>query len=298
MGGQGGLYAAKGLQGEGRTGGLRVLYFCVLRENDCQNGRACCIICGAGGETAVEVFAPEYYRHFYCVADRCAHTCCAGWQIDIDRESLDRYMRLEGPLGDRLRRSVALAPQPHFILTEDERCPFLTAGGLCELIIRLGEGALCQICAEHPRYRNYWSDRIELGLGLVCGEAGRLILSWPRPMRLIRVGEDGEESARPPSPEETALRELRDRLIAGITDTGPAARLQEYLIYRHLADALYDGRVRERLRLIERAYAMITDGWDARSVPALVERARQFSDRVEYDDEALAAMLDAAAQEC
>ena len=34
---------------------------------------------------------PDYYKEFKCVADQCEDTCCAGWQIVIDRRSMIRY---------------------------------------------------------------------------------------------------------------------------------------------------------------------------------------------------------------
>ena len=27
---------------------------------------------------------PDYYPLFHCIADRCRHNCCIGWEIDID----------------------------------------------------------------------------------------------------------------------------------------------------------------------------------------------------------------------
>ena len=40
-----------------------------------------------------------------------------------------------------------------------------------------------------------------------------------------------------------------------------------------------------------RAYDQITAGWDGRSVADLAERARVFSNEVEYDDEKLEQLL-------
>ena len=34
---------------------------------------------------------PNYYDKFKCVADKCIDTCCAGWQILIDDESMEKY---------------------------------------------------------------------------------------------------------------------------------------------------------------------------------------------------------------
>ncbi|MBR0462814.1 MAG: flagellin lysine-N-methylase [Clostridia bacterium] len=232
----------------------------------------------------MNVYAPEYFASFRCTASACRHTCCAGWEIDIDPEALSRYERLPGAFGDRVRQSVSTEGTPHFILTEDERCPLLNGENLCDLILHEGEGALCQICRDHPRFRNYFSGRVEIGLGLVCEEATRLILSWPRPLRLVSL-EGGEPETA--TEDEQFLFSYRSEWLASISEIGPRARLKENLIYRHLSDALYDGRFEERVSFIERAYAAITDGCPVNDVESLAERARVFSDRVEYDDEAL-----------
>ena len=232
----------------------------------------------------MNLYVPDYYPAFHCVASRCRHTCCAGWEIDIDDESLARYDRLPGVFGHRVRQGIGRDGAPHFILGEGERCPLLNRENLCDLILHEGEDALCQICRDHPRFRNYYSCRIEMGLGLVCEVAARLILTWPSPLRLIRL-EGGE--AENPTEDERFLFDLRDRWLASIGEEGPRARLLETLIYRHLPDALYDGLLDERVDFIHRAYAEITSGWTDGDIDALVERARVFSDAVEYDDEVL-----------
>ena len=232
----------------------------------------------------MNIWVPEYYAGFRCLASKCAHTCCAGWEIDIDDESLARYDRLPGPFGERVRRGIDRDGTPRFRLTEDERCPLLNRDNLCELILHEGEGALCQICADHPRFRNYYSCRIEMGLGLVCEAAAKLILSWPRPLRLVRLEGNGDES---PTEDEKYLFDLRDRWIGSIREEGPRARLLETLIFRHLPDALYDGRLEARVDFIRRAWAEIVDAWTDGELSTLIERARTFSDRVEYDDEEL-----------
>ena len=124
------------------------------------------------------VFAPNYYGNFSCIAAACRHSCCVGWEIDVDDEALCRYDTVEGSLGARLQTCIdRKADPPCFILTPDERCPFLNESGLCDLITELGEDSLCHICADHPRFRNILSDRVEVGLGLCCEAAAKLILS-------------------------------------------------------------------------------------------------------------------------
>jgi len=135
----------------------------------------------------LEVF-PDYYKDFHCIAGDCRHSCCIGWEIDIDPDKLEQYLALPGPLGDRLRENISLEGDPHFILAEGDRCPFLNRSGLCDLILGLGEDCLCGICRDHPRFRNGLPGRVETGLGLCCEEAARLILGQKTPMKLEYTG--------------------------------------------------------------------------------------------------------------
>ena len=151
---------------------------------------------------------PDYYPQFHCIAERCRHNCCIGWEIDIDAGTLSAYRAMDGALGERLCASIAEdGDAPHFILGEDERCPFLNAGNLCDLILHGGEKLLCQICTDHPRYRSFFSGRTEIGVGLCCEEAARLILTKREKTALVITGEGALEE------EETALLALRGRLL-------------------------------------------------------------------------------------
>lgn len=162
----------------------------------------------------MKLYAPEYYRDFHCIAGDCRHSCCIGWEIDIDPATYAVYQSCTGALGDRLQRSIRQdGDGASFILGEGERCPFLNPDGLCELILAGGEGMLCEICSEHPRFYNFWSDRCEVGLGLCCEAAGRLILSGEQSVRLIPIGEL-EEEERQSEDEETGLLQTRDALLA------------------------------------------------------------------------------------
>lgn len=122
----------------------------------------------------MEVF-PNYYKEFKCIADKCKHSCCIGWEIDIDESSLSFYNSLDSQIGKRIRQNIE-GETPHFVLTEEERCPFLNQYGLCDIITECGEDALCDICRLHPRFSNYYSDFHETGLGLCCEEASRIII--------------------------------------------------------------------------------------------------------------------------
>lgn len=118
---------------------------------------------------------PNYYYKFQCIADRCKHNCCIGWEIDIDEETFEFYNNLDTPLGEKIRANIT-GNTPHFKLTEGDKCPLLLENGLCQIILEYGEDAICDICYLHPRFKNFYSSFTETGLGLSCCEAARIIL--------------------------------------------------------------------------------------------------------------------------
>lgn len=133
---------------------------------------------------------PDYFDNFRCIADKCRHSCCIGWEIDIDEDALRRFEGTDGELGEELRGKISTEDTPHFILSENERCPFLDERNLCRLISEKGEDFLCGICRDHPRFRSFLPGRTEIGLGLCCEAAARLILTQKDPVSIIELGND------------------------------------------------------------------------------------------------------------
>ena len=139
------------------------------------------------------MIVPNYYHKFKCIASACKHSCCIGWEINVDEDKALEYRAVTGEMGERLEKNIAWEETPHFILGEGERCPFLNEHNLCDLILNLGEECLCEICREHPRFYNY-TDVAEVGLGMSCREAARLILSSPNYYVTEEIGQtDAEE---------------------------------------------------------------------------------------------------------
>jgi len=156
---------------------------------------------------------PDYYNDFECIADRCKHSCCIGWEIDIDEETLEKYRNVKGAFGARLRAGIEEGEcGAYFRLSEEERCPFLNQKGLCDIILTLGEAHLSQICTDHPRFCSFYGDRTEIGLGLCCEEAARIILSKQSKTEFCVWDDDGEEDL--PSERETAFFAMRESLFA------------------------------------------------------------------------------------
>lgn len=286
---------------------------------------------------------PNYYDNFKCIAQHCTHNCCIGWEIDIDPDTLAFYQNLSSPFGDKLRANISLDDTPHFILGRNERCPFLNSDNLCELICTFGEDGLCNICNDHPRFYNEFSDRVECGLGLCCEEAARLILSqqekttfFENSLEQTTAEEDAFFKLRQdiytilqnrsvpmdqrinemciaysvtPLPPLFEFKKIYQRLermdpqwnhyIDQFIDTDwshqwelPCEQLAVYLVYRHLAGALDDGRLKERIRFIAltlRIFNCLTR--NITNLEDLYEIARLYSAEIEYSDENIDILL-------
>ena len=136
----------------------------------------------------MKLFAPTYYKTFRCIADACEHSCCIGWEIDIDEQTLKKYKQLKDGYGPAVLESISFEGTPHFRLCEGDRCPHLDERGLCKIILGVGEEYLSHICREHPRFYNFTSVA-EVGVGMSCPEAARLILSSPDFAEMEEIGE-------------------------------------------------------------------------------------------------------------
>ncbi len=132
--------------------------------------------------------APKYYADFKCIADRCRHSCCIGWEIDIDSAALEKYR------GTEIEKTISYDETAHFTLGENERCPHLDGSGLCRIISSRGEGFLCDICREHPRFYHDTPNGREAGIGMSCEEACRIILSSDSYAEFIEIGDTNGKS--------------------------------------------------------------------------------------------------------
>lgn len=165
----------------------------------------------------MKYYAPVYYGDFKCIADKCKHNCCIGWEIDIDNDTYDYYTSVGGNMGKKLLDNIDVEGElKSFRLGDGERCPFLNETGLCEIIIELGEDKLCDICTDHPRFRNFYDDRVEIGVGLSCEAAARLIITYQDKAEIKELpGGDKEENI---CDDEEYLLAVREELFKIFTD--------------------------------------------------------------------------------
>ena len=164
----------------------------------------------------MKITAPDYYKKFKCIGEKCSHCCCIGWEIDIDEKSFASYQSHDGELKSRFATGIcAEGEAPHFVQQKDGRCPFLNSKNLCDIFIHMGEKSLCQVWTDHPRFRNFYSVMTEMGLGLCCEEAARIVLSHDGDFSMTILEDDGKNFEI--MPEEADFFQVRNQIF-GILD--------------------------------------------------------------------------------
>ena len=169
---------------------------------------------------------PDDYAAFRCLAGACPQTCCAAWEIVVDPDAQDAYLRLQHPLAEKLRRVMRVdADGDTYFAQTDGRCPFLCADGLCELQRTLGEQSLCRTCRDFPRWEVLLCDRVEQGLSPACPEAARRLLERSAPLRFVSapLPDDGYVPGARERRLTAAVTAVRDRVLALLARPGHTA---------------------------------------------------------------------------
>lgn len=175
---------------------------------------------------------PDYYTKFHCTADACEDTCCAGWQIVIDRRSLKKYKTCKGSFRKRLRRGIDWKGQV-FHQKEEKRCAFLNDENLCDLYTALGRDHLCRTCRRYPRHIEEFEGVRELTLSLSCPEVTKILMQHTEPVTFQRA----ETKRRETYEEEfdlllySALCDAREVILHILQDRTLPNGVRERLVY-------------------------------------------------------------------
>ena len=135
---------------------------------------------------------PNYYNKFKCTADKCEATCCAGWQIVIDEESLTRYHNEPDIYGEILRERIDWS-EGVFKQDACKRCAFLNPDNLCDMYKHLGEESLCATCTNYPRHIEEFENLREITLAISCPKVASIILSQNEPVTFYEEEVESEE---------------------------------------------------------------------------------------------------------
>lgn len=131
------------------------------------------------------MLVPKYVTQFQCLGPECPDTCCAGWSINIDKETFQGYRRVVQPQLKPLIQEYLIQVDKNSyakhaqlgLRKADTHCGLHSPDKLCMVQQHLGEDALSDTCYIYPRSVVQFGDRLEQSLTLSCPEAARLALT-------------------------------------------------------------------------------------------------------------------------
>ena len=134
---------------------------------------------------------PDYYDDFSCIGGACPDTCCAGWQIVIDENSLEQYKSVEGPFGNRLKNEIDWKEKVFRQYQGD--CCFLNEDKLCDIYAEIGKDKLCKTCRVYPRHIEEYEGLREVSLSISCPIVADLILGRQEKVTILEKEDEIEE---------------------------------------------------------------------------------------------------------
>lgn len=177
----------------------------------------------------LEILKVTDYDKFKCIAEKCEFTCCSGWDINIDKNTLIKWKKDNDNIFKNIETRKSVNSEGYIIDKEiDDHCPFLDSNKLCTIVNKKGEDYLSLTCKSFPRIKNKFSETIELSLSCACPEVVEIINDLRDKLKL----------------EGSSDLELREVLINIMKE--PNIKLDQKLMisYQMLLD-LFDGNINE-----------------------------------------------------
>ena len=120
---------------------------------------------------------PSFYKDFKCIAGACPDSCCQGWEVDADEQSLEYYKTITGDIRNRIDSVLDKDEFGNtiFRLAEKKRCPFLNSDNLCDMHIAIGGEHTPYTCRTFPRFINDFGGTREMGVSFSCPVAADMM---------------------------------------------------------------------------------------------------------------------------
>lgn len=120
-----------------------------------------------------------FYKTFKCIAGDCPDSCCQGWEVDADSDSLEYYKTLDNSLEIKKRIDSVLSKDEFdntiFTLAPKKRCPFLNDENLCDMHIAIGGEHTPYTCRTFPRFIYDFGATREIGISFSCPVASDMM---------------------------------------------------------------------------------------------------------------------------
>lgn len=127
----------------------------------------------------MKIVKPTFYKNFKCIAGDCPDSCCQGWEVDADSDSLEYYKTLDNSLEIKKRIDSVLSKDEFdntiFTLAPKKRCPFLNDENLCDVHIAIGAEHTPYTCRTFPRFIYDFGATREIGISFSCPVASDMM---------------------------------------------------------------------------------------------------------------------------
>lgn len=135
---------------------------------------------------------PSFYKDFKCIAGDCPDSCCQGWEVDADQDSLDYYSQLSGEIKNKIDSVLDFDEFGNtvFRLADKKRCPFLNSENLCDMHIAIGGEHTPYTCRMFPRFINDFGGTREMGVSFSCPVAADMMFDLKEAMRFVNEVND------------------------------------------------------------------------------------------------------------
>lgn len=130
---------------------------------------------------------PSFYKDFKCIAGDCPDSCCQGWEVDADAQSLEYYKTLTGDIRKKIDSVLDKDEFGNtiFRLAHKKRCPFLNQENLCDMHIAIGAEHTPYTCRMFPRFINDFGGTREMGVSFSCPVASDMMWELTEPMHFV-----------------------------------------------------------------------------------------------------------------
>ncbi|MDQ1214497.1 flagellin lysine-N-methylase [Pantoea anthophila] len=136
----------------------------------------------------ITVVEPLFVSAFKCIGSECRDHCCKGWDITLDKPTVNRYLKSSLIEIKTLAAENITTTRKSFAnwgtmkLNTAGNCAFMDDNRLCKVHSQLGAAALSNTCATYPRAANTFKYEQQKTLALSCPEATRQLLVSPDAM--------------------------------------------------------------------------------------------------------------------
>ena len=129
----------------------------------------------------MKIIKPNFYKDFKCIAGACPDSCCQGWEVDADGESLKYYASLSPELDIKKKIDSVMSKDEFgndiFALAPKIRCPFLNGENLCDMHIAIGAEHTPYTCRTFPRFIYDFGGTREIGVSFSCPVAADMMFN-------------------------------------------------------------------------------------------------------------------------